>query len=39
MKQLTKIGVINARNMGSGIVQEGLSVVMIDTQEMFKVAP
>ena len=39
MKQLTKIGVIGAGNMGSGIVQkiaqEGLSVVMIDTQEMF----
>lgn len=39
MKQLTKIGVIGAGNMGSGIVQkiaqEGLSVVMIDTQEIF----
>ena len=39
MKQLTKIGVIGAGNMGSGIVQkiaqEGLSVVMIDTEEMF----
>ena len=38
MKQLTKIGVIGAGNMGSGIVQkiaqEGLSVVMVDTQEM-----
>ena len=39
MKHLTKIGVIGAGNMGSGIVQkiaqEGLSVVMIDTQETF----
>lgn len=39
MKQLTKIGVIGAGNMGSGIVQkiaqEGLSVVMIDTKEVF----
>ncbi|NTW88024.1 MAG: hypothetical protein HGB26_02620 [Desulfobulbaceae bacterium] len=39
MMQLTKIGVIGAGNMGSGIVQKiaqaGLSVVMIDTQEMF----
>lgn len=36
--QLTKIGVIGAGNMGAGIVQKiaqaGLSVVMIDTQEM-----
>lgn len=39
MKKLTKIGVIGAGNMGSGIVQkiaqEGLSVVMIDTQDEF----
>ena len=39
MPQLTKIGVIGAGNMGSGIVQkiaqEGLPVVMIDTREEF----
>jgi enoyl-CoA hydratase / 3-hydroxyacyl-CoA dehydrogenase len=39
MKQISKIGVIGAGNMGSGIVQkiaqEGLSVVMIDTREEF----
>ncbi|MBB5349412.1 enoyl-CoA hydratase/isomerase family protein [Desulfoprunum benzoelyticum] len=39
MKQLAKIGVIGAGNMGSGIVQkiaqEGLSVVMVDTNEEF----
>ena len=39
MTQLTKIGVIGAGNMGSGIVQkiaqEGLSVVMVDTQDAF----
>ena len=39
MKQLTKIGVIGAGNMGSGIAQkiaqEGLAVVMVDTQETF----
>ena len=39
MKELTKIGVIGAGNMGSGIVQkiaqEGLSVVMVDTSEVF----
>lgn len=39
MKQLEKIGVIGAGNMGSGIVQkiahEGLSVVMVDTSEEF----
>ena len=39
MTQLTKIGVIGAGNMGSGIVQkiaqEGLSVVMVDTQDDF----
>ena len=39
MLKLSKIGVIGAGNMGSGIVQkiayEGLPVVMIDTQEAF----
>ncbi|MFH0784359.1 MAG: 3-hydroxyacyl-CoA dehydrogenase NAD-binding domain-containing protein [Pseudomonadota bacterium] len=39
MKEFTKIGVIGAGNMGSGIAQkiaqEGLSVVMVDTQEVF----
>lgn len=39
MSQFSKIGVIGAGNMGSGIVQkiaqEGLPVVMMDTQESF----
>lgn len=39
MSQINKIGVIGAGNMGSGIVQkiaqEGIPVVMIDTQEEF----
>lgn len=39
MSRISKIGVIGAGNMGSGIVQkvaqEGLSVVMVDTQEAF----
>ncbi|MFZ3048563.1 MAG: 3-hydroxyacyl-CoA dehydrogenase NAD-binding domain-containing protein, partial [Desulfatirhabdiaceae bacterium] len=39
MSQINKIGVIGAGNMGSGIAQkiaqEGIPVVMIDTQEAF----
>jgi enoyl-CoA hydratase/3-hydroxyacyl-CoA dehydrogenase len=39
MAQIKKIGIIGAGNMGSGIAQkiaqEGISVVMVDTQEAF----
>lgn len=39
MSQISKIGVIGAGNMGSGIVQkmaqEGLNVVMVDVEEAF----
>ena len=39
MSQIKKIGVIGAGNMGSGIAQkiaqEGIPVVMIDTEEKF----